>query len=254
MESGSIDASYAVALDSRRRNLLVWRLAAVAGFTGVLFGYDISAINDAVSARPALIIGVGAALMNALVGVGAVIYYSTDIFQTAGVGSAEVASLAVGAVNTMMTIVAVFLIARFRRRPLLLVGLTGIVISLVIAGVSLLVPSPGWITVVGLLGFVASFAISAGPIAWLIVAEVFPLAIRGRAASFATSTNWAANFVLALAFPLFVGTPGVPARVGAAFFIYAAISVGFIVFVVRLVPETKDRTLEEIEADLSARV
>jgi hypothetical protein len=87
MESGSIDASYAVALDSRRRNLLVWRLAAVAGFTGVLFGYDISAINDAVSARPALIIGVGAALMNALVGVGAVIYYSTDIFQTAGVCS-----------------------------------------------------------------------------------------------------------------------------------------------------------------------
>jgi sugar porter (SP) family MFS transporter len=204
--------------------------------------------------RPALIIGVGAALMNALVGVGAVIYYSTDIFQTAGVGSAEVASLAVGAVNTIMTIVAVFLIARFPRRPLLLIGLTGIVISLVVAGVSLLVPSPGWITVAGLLGFIASFAISAGPIAWLIVAEVFPLAIRGRAASFATSTNWAANFVLALLFPLFVGTPGVPARVGIAFFIYAAISVGFIVFVARLVPETKDRTLEEIEADLSARV
>ena len=204
--------------------------------------------------RPALIIGVGAALMNALVGVGAVIYYSTDIFQTAGVGSAEVASLAVGAVNTIMTIVAVFLIARFPRRPLLLIGLTGIVISLVVAGVSLLVPSPGWITVAGLLGFIASFAISAGPIAWLIVAEVFPLAIRGRAASFATSTNWAANFVLALLFPLFVGTPGVPARVSIAFFIYAAISVGFIVFVARLVPETKDRTLEEIEADLSARV
>jgi sugar porter (SP) family MFS transporter len=206
------------------------------------------------SCRPALIIGVGAALMNALVGVGAVIYYSTDIFQTAGVGNAEVASLSVGALNTVMTIVAVFLIARFRRRPLLFVGLTGIVISLIVAGVSLLVPSPGWVTIVGLLGFIASFAISAGPIAWLIVAEVFPLAIRGRAASFATSTNWAANFVLALLFPLFVGTPGDPVRVGIAFCIYAAISAGFIVFTARLVPETKDRTLEEIEADLTARV
>jgi len=150
--------------------------------------------------------------------------------------------------------VAVFLIARFRRRPLLFVGLTGIVISLIVAGVSLLVPSPGWVTIVGLLGFIASFAISAGPIAWLIVAEVFPLAIRGRAASFATSTNWAANFVLALLFPLFVGTPGDPVRVGIAFCIYAAISAGFIVFTARLVPETKDRTLEEIEADLTARV
>jgi hypothetical protein len=105
--------------------------------------------------------------------------------------------------------------------------------------------------VLGLLGFIASFAISAGPIAWLIVAEVFPLSIRGRAASFATSTNWAANLVLALVFPLVVGTPGVPERVGLAFLAYAAISVGFIFFVARLVPETKDRTLEQIEADLS---
>ncbi|HEX3316970.1 MAG TPA: sugar porter family MFS transporter [Solirubrobacteraceae bacterium] len=200
--------------------------------------------------RPCLIVGVGAALMNALVGVGAVIYYSTDIFQTAGVTNAEVASLAVGAVNTIMTLVAVLLIARYRRRGLLLVGLSGIVVGLVVAGVSLLVDAPGWITVAGLLGFIASFAISAGPIAWLIVAEVFPLAIRGRAASFATSTNWTANFVLALAFPLFVGTPGDPKKVGIAFFVYAAISFGFIVFVARLVPETKDRTLEEIEAEL----
>ena len=204
--------------------------------------------------RPALIVGVGAALMNALVGVGAVIYYSTDIFHTAGVGSAEVASLVVGAVNTFTTLAAVFLIARFRRRPLLLIGLSVIVTSLAVAGVSMVTPSPGWVTVVGLLGFIAGFALSAGPIAWLIVAEVFPLAIRGRAASFATSTNWAANLVLALAFPLFVRTPGVPERVGVAFFAYAAISAGFVVFVARLVPETKDRTLEEIEADLSVRV
>jgi MFS family permease len=192
--------------------------------------------------------------MNALVGVGAVIYYSTDIFKTAGVGSAEVASLAVGAVNTLTTLAAVGLIARFLRRPLLLVGLSVIVTSLAVAGVSMVTPSPGWVTVVGLLGFIAGFALSAGPIAWLIVAEVFPLAIRGRAASFATSTNWAANLVLALAFPLFVRTPGVPERVGVAFFAYAAISAGFVVFVARLVPETKDRTLEEIEADLSVRV
>jgi sugar porter (SP) family MFS transporter len=206
------------------------------------------------AARPAMIIGVGAALMNALVGVGAVIYYSTDVFRAAGIAGPELASLAVGVVNTVVTVVAVALIARFRRRPLLLTGLSGIVVSLVVAGVALLLSSStdtGWITVIGLLGFIASFAISAGPIAWLIVAEVFPLSIRGRAASFATSTNWAANLVLALVFPLVVGTPGVPERVGLAFLAYAAISAGFIVFVARLVPETKDRTLEQIEADLS---
>lgn len=205
------------------------------------------------AARPALIIGVGAALMNALVGVGAVIYYSTDVFRAAGIGGPELASLAVGALNTVMTVVAVALIARFRRRVLLLAGLSGIVASLVVAGVALQLPTStatGWIIVVGLLGFIASFAISAGPIAWLLVAEVFPLGIRGRAASFATSTNWAANLVLALLFPLVVGTPGVPERVGIAFLAYAAISLGFIAFVARLVPETKDRTLEQIQADL----
>jgi sugar porter (SP) family MFS transporter len=203
--------------------------------------------------RPALIVGVGAALMNALVGVGAVIYYSTDIFETAGVGSADVASLAVGSVNTVMTVVAVVLIARFRRRPLLLVGLSGIVASLVVAGVSLLLPTStatGWITIAGVLVFIASFAISAGPIAWLIVSEVFPGTIRGRCASFATSTNWAANFVLALLFPLIVGTPGVPERVGVALLVYAGISIGFVAFVALVVPETKDRTLEQIQADL----
>ena len=98
----------------------------------------------------------------------------------------------------------------------------------------------------------AFFAISAGPLAWLLVSEVFPVSIRARAAAVATAANWAANLMITLLFPIFAGSPGVPARVGAAFWFFAVMSLGFLVFVRLRVPETKGRTLEDIEAHLQA--
>lgn len=208
--------------------------------------------------RPALIVGIAMALMNALVGVGAVIYYSTDVFRIAGIdgpSGAQIASLAVGGVNTLAAIASIFLTQRFGRRPLLSVGLAGIAVSLTVAGVELILPGgsgDGALTMAAVLAFMAFFAVSAGPLAWLLVAEVFPVSIRARAAAVATAANWAANLLIALLFPVFAGSPGVPGRVAVAFWCFALLSVGFLVFVRLRVPETKGRTLEDIEASLRA--
>jgi sugar porter (SP) family MFS transporter len=205
--------------------------------------------------RPAVVVGLVMALMNALVGVGAVIYYSSDVFRAAGVSGAngaEIASLAVGGVNTAGAVLAVWLTNRHGRRPLLTVGLAGMVVCLVAAGVTLMssLPGVGTVTVAAVLAYMVFFAISAGPLAWLLVAEVMPGEIRARAAGHATAANWGANLLVTLLFPVVVGDPGVPSRVGAVFVFFAVLSVGFLIFVRLRVPETKDRTLEDIEADL----
>lgn len=207
--------------------------------------------------RPALAAGLGIALIQAFTGINAIMYYSTSIFAQAGFtgeGGAQTASLAVGLVNTGVTVGAIWLVNRLPRRTLLFWGLAGMVASLVAGAVGLLLPaSPAtsWMTVAAVLVFVASFAFSLGPIAWLVVAEVFPQAIRGRAASFATMGNWAANLVIALTFPVLVGAgPDAGKRVAVAFLIYAAVGVASAVFIQRQVPETRGRTLEQIERDL----
>ncbi len=208
--------------------------------------------------RPGLVVGLVMALMNALVGVGAVIYYSTDVFRAAGIGGtsgAEFASLAVGGVNFLAAVVSVFLTDRFGRRPLLTIGLVGIVVCLAVAGMILVGPGAdqGGLLVAAILGYMAFFAISAGPLAWLLLSEVLPGSIRARAAAIATAANWGANLLITLLFPLVVGTPGDPGRVGMAFWFFGVLTLGFLAFVRLRVPETRDRTLERIEADLRDR-
>ncbi|MEP6649292.1 MAG: MFS transporter [Lapillicoccus sp.] len=166
------------------------------------------------------------------------------------------ASLAVGGVNVLAPIVSVSLTDRFGRRPLLSIGLVGIVVCLAAAGFILMRPGAeqGGVLVAAILGYMAFFAISAGPLAWLLLAEVLPGSIRARAAAIATAANWGANLLITLLFPLVVGSPGAPERVGVAFWFFGVLTLAFLAFVRLRVPETKDRTLERIEADLRDRV
>src|SRR5213595_2347342 len=204
--------------------------------------------------RPALVVGLGLAVFQQVTGINTVIYYAPKILQTAGFNSASGAILAtvgVGVVNVGMTILAMFLVDRAGRRPLLLVGIAGMIITLGVLGLSFRYPSGqlAWIAVICLMGYVASVAISLGPIFWLLVAEIYPLKIRGLAEGTAATFNWASNLIVSLTFLTLVEKLGA----GSTFFLYALASVASWLFAYYLVPETKGRTLEQIEAFWRAR-
>jgi len=206
--------------------------------------------------RPALVVGLGLAIFQQITGINTVIYYAPRILQSAGFNSASGAILAtvgVGVVNVAMTIVAMFLVDRAGRRPLLLVGIAGMIITLGVLGLSFRISNPSgqlaWIAVICLMGYVASFAISLGPIFWLLIAEIYPLKIRGLAEGTAATFNWASNLVVSLTFLTLVEKLGA----SSTFLLYALASVASWLFAYYFVPETKGRTLEQIEAFWRAR-
>jgi SP family galactose:H+ symporter-like MFS transporter len=199
--------------------------------------------------RPALVVGLGLAVFQQITGINTVIYYAPKILQAAGFNSASGAILAtvgVGIVNVAMTILAMFLVDRAGRRPLLLVGIAGMIVTLGVLGLSFRYPSGqlAWIAVICLMGYVASFAISLGPIFWLLIAEIYPLKIRGLAEGTAATCNWASNLIVSLTFLTLVEKLGA----SSTFLLYAFASVASWLFAYNFVPETKGRTLEQIEA------
>jgi SP family galactose:H+ symporter-like MFS transporter len=201
--------------------------------------------------RPAMIVGVGLAIAQQLTGINTVIYYAPTIFSFAGLSSVPVAILAsvgVGCVNVILTVVAMQLIDRVGRRPLLLVSLAGMALSLFVLGLAFALPqlsgSLGWVAVGSLMVYVGSFAVGLGPVFWLILSEIYPLSIRGRAMSVGTIVNWSANLIVALSFLTLTQVLGK----SATFWLYGFVTIGAWLFAFFLVPETKGKSLEEIEA------
>ena len=200
--------------------------------------------------RSAMIVGIGLAIAQQITGINTVIYYAPTIFKFAGFSSASVAILAsvgVGIVNVVFTVVAMQLIDRVGRRPLLLVSLAGMALSLIVLGLAFSLPqlsgSKGWIAVASLMAYVGSFAVGLGPVFWLVLSEIYPLRIRGRAMSVGTAANWGANLIVALSFLTLTQVMGKAATFG----LYGAVSIGGWLFAFFLVPETKGKTLEQIE-------
>lgn len=209
------------------------------------------------SLRPALIVGIGLAIFQQVTGINTVIYYAPIIIQSAGISSASGAILAtagIGVVNVLMTIVSMRLIDRVGRKPLLLTGIAGMVVTLAVLSLAFhLTMQAGalaWIAVISMMGYVASFAISLGPIFWLLISEIYPLKIRSSSEGLAATFNWGSNLVVTLTFLTLVQ------RLGASptFLLYALFAVAAWIFSYVYVPETKGRTLEEIEAFWHSRV
>ncbi len=225
--------------------------------------------------RPALIIGIGIMFFQQFIGINTIIYYSPTIFEMAGFGAetgnpvynAILPSLPIGFVNVLFTIVAMFLIDKWGRKPLLYLGLIGMTVSLIALGISFtfyqaMGDALKWISFISMIIYIPFFAISLGPIAWLLISEVFPTKIRGLGMSIATMVNWLANFLIANTFlslgRVVTGEMPNPAgsgflvNPGGAFFIYAIIGILGLIFVYMYIPETKRHSLEEIEEHFQA--
>ncbi|GAA2805760.1 sugar porter family MFS transporter [Saccharopolyspora taberi] len=201
--------------------------------------------------RPAVLLGVAVAATNQLVGVNAVIYYAPTILKQAGLGdsAAILSSVGIGATNMVFTAIALLLIDRVGRRPLLIGG-TGVVIAVLFGlGALYLLPSVqglGTLLTVGLMVYEAAFAASLGLAIWLINSEIFPTAVRGKAAGVGTVTHWGLDFLISVSvltlIQMFTAT--------GLFWIYGVLGLLGMVYLYRKLPETKGRSLEDIEKSL----
>lgn len=199
--------------------------------------------------RVALLVGVGLAVFQQLVGINTVIYYAPTIFGYAGFSSASAAILAtsiVGVMNVLATILSLLLVDRLGRRALLLGGIIGMAVTLAGMGIVFAIGAnnAGIFILICLLLYIVSFAIGMGPVFWLMSSELFPNRLRGTGASISSFSNWAANLLVSITFLTLINLVGKP----GTFWIYAVLAVVAFVFVWFLVPETKSRRLEEIEA------
>jgi sugar porter (SP) family MFS transporter len=192
--------------------------------------------------RPLLLVGLALAIFQQLIGVNTVIYYSATILKYTGISTDKSIgeALFVGITNVVFTIVAILLLDRIGRRVLLLIGTVGASAALILLGIYFQSPtlqhSAGWVGLLALLVFIASFAVGLGPVFWLMISEIFPLGIRSKAMSVCTVANWLFNFLVSYFFLSLVSGIGV---------------IALVFFAVRI-PETKDRSLEEIEHELGA--
>jgi sugar porter (SP) family MFS transporter len=204
--------------------------------------------------RPVLIVGIGLAAFQQLVGINTVIYYAPTILSFTGLDAsgALTNTVFIGVTNVVFTIVAILLLDRVGRRPLLLIGSAGLVVALaglgVFFGVSWFRENVPALALGALLLYIAAFAVGLGPVFWLMISEIYPLDVKGPAETTAAVVNWGTNFIVSFTFLTVVSGIG---RSGA-FFLYAAIGVLAFLFILTRVPETRGRSLEQVQRQLGA--
>lgn len=205
--------------------------------------------------RPALVIGFGLAVFQQVMGCNTVLYYAPTIFTNVGFGvqAALLAHIGIGIFNVIITAIAVAIMDKIDRKKMLIYGAIGMGVSLIIMSVSMKFSNGSFtasiICVIALTIYIAFFSATWGPVMWVMIGEVFPLNIRGLGNSFSSVINWASNMVVSLTFPTLLDYFGT----GSLFIGYGIICFVAIWFVKSKVFETRNRSLEEIEATLRAR-
>jgi len=197
--------------------------------------------------RKPLLIAVALMAFSQFCGINAIMYYSSKIFESAGGGrnAAFTSSVWVGLINLVFTFVAIGLVDKAGRRPLLLLGTAVQAIALGLVGWMFHTQAGGLGLLLCVVIFIGAFAMAMGPIGWLFCSEIFPNRVRGRAMSVAAFTVWVSCYIVAQTFPMLNDSPTIgPAR---TFWAYGVVSLLSFFFVLALVPETKGRKLEEIE-------
>lgn len=201
--------------------------------------------------RMALMIGIVLAVLQQITGINVFLYFAPEIFKRmgSGVNAALLQTVVVGAVNILFTVIAIRTVDRWGRKPLMLVGSIGMGGTLLGMGAAAYWGRADLWVLVFILGYIACFALSVGPVTWVILSEIFPTRIRGRAMAIATVCLWLADFLVTQTFPMMDENAWLVEvfRRAFPFLVYAFFCAVSVVFVWRYVPETKGKTLEEIE-------
>ncbi|PVH39104.1 hypothetical protein PAHAL_5G434700 [Panicum hallii] len=201
----------------------------------------------------AVTVGVGLMAFQQLGGVNGILFYASEVFVSAGFSSGNTGTVAMAIVQIPMIGLGVLLMDKAGRRPLLMVSAAGTCLGCLLVALSFLSKEQHWerdlnvFALAGLLVFIGSFSLGMGGIPWVIMSEIFPINMKGSAGSLVTLINWLGSWIVSYAFNFLMmwSTYG-------TFFIFASICGITVVFVERLVPETKGRTLEEIQASMSS--
>lgn len=196
--------------------------------------------------RRPLFIGILLAALSQFSGINAIIYYGPSILEKAGfqLGEALGGQVTIGIVNMLFTVVAIYFIDKAGRKPLLLWGIGGAVFSLLLASLLFATDiSSGWLVLVPVILFIACFAFSFGPVTWVVVSEIFPTGVRAEAVAISTMSLWIANWIVGQFFPVLLNGAGA----SVTFLVFALCSVYAFYITWKKIPETKGKSLEEIE-------
>ena len=215
--------------------------ATLKATSGKLFSYGYLVI----------IAGVLLSVFQQFVGINVVLYYAPEIFKNLGSNTNDslMLTIIVGIINLSFTVLAIFTVDRFGRKPLQIVGALGMALFMFMLGFSFFFGKLGVIAMVSMLGYVACFAFSWGPITWVLLSELFPNKIRGGAMAIAVAAQWIANLLISWTFPIMNSSTELTRLFnhGFAYWIYGFMGLLAAWFVWKMVPETKGKTLEQIE-------
>jgi SP family xylose:H+ symportor-like MFS transporter len=198
-----------------------------------------------------LVIGIVLAVLQQVTGINVFLYYAPEIFKKLGTdtNAALMQTVIVGTVNLTFTIIAIRTVDKLGRKPLMLIGSAGMGVSLLAMGLASYYQKTELWVLLFILGYIACFALSVGPVVWVILSEIFPTTIRGRAMAIATVSLWLANLVVTQTFPIMDKNKWLVEKFhhGFPFWVYGSLCAVLVIFVWKFVPETKGKTLEEIE-------
>src|ERR1700730_6786904 len=194
------------------------------------------------------------AMFNQLSGINAIIYYAPRIFEMAGFNKANAfqQSVYIGAANLLFTLIAMSVIDKFGRKKLLLIGSVGMIVFLALTATAFNRPGGGGTAVIAyLIGFIAFFAFSQGAVIWVFISEIFPNSVRSQGGSLGSFTHWIMAAVISWTFPIMV--EGSPKGGFYSFIFFSVMMLLQLIFVWRVLPETKGRSLEQIQKELGIK-
>ncbi len=202
---------------------------------------------------PIVLIGSVFSILQQFTGINAVLYYGADIFEKAlGFGQEDVLAqqILLAGTNVVFTVLAMFTVDKWGRKPLVITGSLGMIVGFLFLGITLFIDQVGLLSLIGILMFIGSFAMSMGPVVWVVLAEMFPNSVRSVGMSIAVAAQWGANYVVSQTFPMVAESNTNVEGVwngSLPYLLFVAFISLIVIFTWKFIPETKGRSLEQIE-------